>query len=216
MRGMKYELVMVGLLSLGINVLMLSPSLYMLQVYDRVMISHNELTLLFSTLLLVLVLSVVAWFEQWRTRLLVDLGIAFDHSLQADIFHTSLKTELGKTSANPLQTVYDLAQVRQFITSQGLFALFDAPWFFVYAFILFLMHPLLGFVGLFFAAIHIGFIFHSKKVAAPAIEKTSARTSNPTKPATQQRIDSSTRDVGFASEKMGSCLPRLAIGSPSI
>jgi ATP-binding cassette, subfamily C, bacterial exporter for protease/lipase len=171
---MKYELVMVGLLSLGINVLMLSPSLYMLQVYDRVMISHNELTLLFSTLLLVLVLSVVAWFEQWRTRLLVDLGIAFDHSLQADIFHTSLKTELGKTSANPLQTVYDLAQVRQFITSQGLFALFDAPWFFVYAFILFLMHPLLGFVGLFFAAIHIGFIFHSKKVAAPAIEKTSA------------------------------------------
>lgn len=163
---------MVGALSLAINMMMLSPSLYMLQVYDRVMISQNELTLVFSTVLLVVVLSLVAWFEQLRTGLLVRLGIAFDRSLQRDIFFSSLHGELNKPSANPLQAVFDLAQIRQFITSQGLFALFDAPWFFIYAGVLFLMHPLLGFVGLFFAAIQVAFIVHSKKFAAPLIQAT--------------------------------------------
>ncbi len=170
--SLKRELSMVGALSLAINLLMLSPSLYMLQVYDRVMISHNELTLAFSTLLLVFVLSMVAWFEQIRTGLLVNLGIAFDQSLQSNIFFSSVNTELDRPSANPLQTVFDLAQVRQFITSQGVFALFDAPWFFIYAGVLFLMHPILGLTGLLFAAIHVAFIFHGKRIAAPIIEKT--------------------------------------------
>lgn len=169
---LRKELIMVGALSLAVNMLMLSPSLYMLQVYDRVMISHNELTLAFSTLLLVMMLTLVAWFEQLRTGLLVSLGIAFDRSIQSDIFFSSLHGELNKPSANPLQGVFDLAQIRQFITSQGLFALFDAPWFFIYAGVLFLMHPLLGFVGLLFAAIQVGFIVHSKKFAAPLIQAT--------------------------------------------
>ena len=169
---LRKELIMVGALSLAVNMLMLSPSLYMLQVYDRVMISHNELTLAFSTLLLVMMLTLVAWFEQLRTGLLVSLGIAFDRSIQSDIFFSSLHGELNKPSANPLQGVFDLAQIRQFITSQGLFALFDAPWFFIYAGVLFLMHPLLGFVGLLFAAVQVGFIIHSKKFAAPLIQAT--------------------------------------------
>jgi ATP-binding cassette subfamily C exporter for protease/lipase len=169
---LRRELILVGALSLAVNMLMLSPSLYMLQVYDRVMISHNELTLAFSTVLLVMMLTLVAWFEQLRTGLLVRLGIAFDRSIQSEIFFSSLHGELKKPSANPLQGVFDLAQIRQFITSQGLFALFDAPWFFIYAGVLFLMHPLLGFVGLLFAAIQVAFIVHSKKFAAPLIQAT--------------------------------------------
>lgn len=174
-REFKPELLTIGALSLAINMLMLSPSLYMLQVYDRVMISHNELTLIFSTLLLVIVLTLVAWFEQLRTRMLVGLGIKFDRGLHEDIFFSTLGKELDQPTANPLQTVVDLVQVRQFVTSQGLFALFDAPWFFIYAGVLFLMHPLLGLIGLCFSAIHIGFIVHSKKVAQPLIELTNQK-----------------------------------------
>ena len=146
--GSRRALLVVGALSMAIHVLMLSPSLYMLQVYDRVMLSHNEWTLLLSTLLLVLVLVLVAWFEQLRTGLLVDLGMAFDRSLQPGVFHASLHRELAAPSAHRTQSLQDLAQVRQFITSQGIFAFFDAPWFFVYAGVLFLMHPVLGALGL--------------------------------------------------------------------
>jgi ATP-binding cassette subfamily C exporter for protease/lipase len=172
---LRWELLVVGMLSMFINLLMLSPSLYMLQVYDRVMVSHNELTLLFSTLLLVVVLSVVAWIEHLRTGLLVGLGISFDRSLQKEVFFSSLHGEINKASANPLQSVVDLAQVRQFITSQGLFAIFDAPWFFIYAAVLFLMHPFLGYVGLFFSSLHIIFIVHSKYIASDSIERANSK-----------------------------------------
>jgi ATP-binding cassette subfamily C exporter for protease/lipase len=168
--GLRKELLLVGALSMAINLLMLAPSLYMLQVYDRVMISRNELTLLFSTLMLVLVLTLVGWFEQLRTGLLVGIGIAFDKTLQATVFHDSIQRELRASTANPVQTLLDLAQVRQFVTSQGIFAFFDAPWFFIYAGVLTLLHPLLGAMGLAFAMIHLAFLLHGRKVAAPLIE----------------------------------------------
>lgn len=170
LEGLQRELLMVGALSMAINLLMLSPSLYMLQVYDRVMISQNQLTLLFSTLLLVVVLSLVAWFEQLRTGLLVGVGIAFDQKLQPAVFHDSLDRELKSPTANPIQSLLDLAQIRQFITSQGIFVFFDAPWFFIYAGVLFLLHPLLGIIGLCFALVHAAFWWYSRKNAAPLIE----------------------------------------------
>lgn len=170
LRGLRRELLMVGALSMAINLLMLSPSLYMLQVFDRVMISQNELTLLFSTLMLLLVLTLVAWFEHLRTGVLVGLGLAFDQTLQPTVFHDSLTRELKSPTANPIQSLLDLAQIRQFITGQGIFAFFDAPWFFIYAGVLMLMHPLLGVMGLAFALVHLAFLLHSRKHASPLIE----------------------------------------------
>ena len=171
--GSRRALLVVGALSMAIHVLMLSPSLYMLQVYDRVMLSHNEWTLLLSTLLLVLVLVLVAWFEQLRTGLLVDLGMAFDRSLQPGVFHASLHRELAAPSAHRTQSLQDLAQVRQFITSQGIFAFFDAPWFFIYAGVLFLMHPVLGALGLSFALVQMAFLRRSRLKAVPLIDSAS-------------------------------------------
>lgn len=172
--GLHKELLATGALSMAIHLLMLAPSLYMLQVYDRVMISHNELTLLLSTLMLVLLLSLVAWFEHLRTGVLVDLGIALDQRLQPKVFHASLRRELQAPAAHTTQLLQDLAHLRQFITSQGIFAFFDAPWFCIYAGVLFLIHPLLGWTGLAFALVHLGFIEHSRQKAAPLIEQASA------------------------------------------
>ena len=134
--------------SLMINTLMVLPSLYMLQVYDRVMVSQNGLTLLALTGVLILSLVVVAWLEQRRTAILVDMGQALDERLALPVHDAALQRQWQSPSSSPQQPVLDLNQLRQFVTGQGLFVLFDLPWFPIYLVIMFLLHPWLGILGL--------------------------------------------------------------------
>ena len=147
-RKARSEFLTVGIYSLIINCLMLAPSIYMLQVYDRVMVSQSELTLLVSTLLLVALLALVGLIELLRSRLLVRAGIKFDQSLSPALFRASLEAQRQKLQNNPAQIFSDLTQIRQFLTGNGIFAFFDAPWFFIYVAVLFLLHPMLGWLGL--------------------------------------------------------------------
>ena len=152
-RKTRSEFLTVGIYSLIINCLMLAPSIYMLQVYDRVMVSQSELTLLVSTLLLVGLLALVGLIEWLRSRLLVRAGIKLDQSLSPVLFSASLKAQQHKLQNNPAQIFSDLTQIRQFLTGNGVFAFFDAPWFFIYLGVLFLLHPMLGWLGLGCAAV---------------------------------------------------------------
>lgn len=147
-RKIRSEFLTVGIYSLVINCLMLTPSIYMLQVYDRVMVSQSELTLLVSTLLLVFLLALVGLIELLRSRLLVRAGIKLDQSLSPVLFDASLVAQRQKLKNNPAQIFSDLTQIRQFLTGNGIFVFFDAPWFFIYLGVLFLLHPMLGWLGL--------------------------------------------------------------------
>jgi len=147
------EFMTVGVLSMIINLLMLMPSLYMLQIYDRVMVSQNEVTLLASTVLLVAVLALIAGVEVMRARLLVRTGIQLDQSLSPRLFDACFTAQNAKAQSNPTQVFTDVTQIRQFLTGNGVFCFFDAPWFFIYLGVLFLLHPLLGWLGLFCAAV---------------------------------------------------------------
>jgi len=142
------EFLTVGIYSLIINCLMLAPSIYMLQVYDRVLVSQSELTLLVSTLILVALLVLVGLIELMRSRLLVRVGIKLDQSLSPVLFGAALEAQRHQLQNNPTQVFSDLTQIRQFLTGNGIFAFFDAPWFFVYLGVLFLLHPMLGWLGL--------------------------------------------------------------------
>ena len=135
-------------LSLGVNTLMVLPSLYMLQVFDRVMVSHNGLTLVLLTLVLTAALLVVAWLETRRTAVLVDMGQQLDNCLASRAHEAALHRELHSPSSSPQQPLLDLNQLRQFVTGQGLFVLFDLPWFPLYLALMFLLHPWLGILGL--------------------------------------------------------------------
>ena len=147
------ELWTAGVFSAVINACMLMPSLYMLQVYDRVLVSQSELTLLASSILLVAVLLLAAGVEIMRSRLLVRTGIRLDQALAPRLFDASLRAQMIRPAAQPAQFLADLTQVRQFVTGNGIFAFFDAPWFFIYVAALFVLHPLLGWVGLVFAGL---------------------------------------------------------------
>ena len=157
--------------SMGINGLMIFPSLYMLQIYDRVMVSQNALTLVMFTLLLVVALFLVAVLENWRTGHLVKVGMDVDERLASPVFAANLQAELNHATNQPQQALTDLNQLRQFVTGQGIFVFFDLPWFPIYVAVMFLLHPYLGLAGMVFCVVSLGVSWWGHRANAQPIEQ---------------------------------------------
>lgn len=137
-----------GVFSFFINLLYLVPSIYMLQVYDRVLTSRNVFTLLMLTLIMVGMYVLMSLVELARSKVLVRVGAALDMKLSSRIFTATFEANLRQAGGNPSQALHDLTSVRQFLTGNGLFAFFDAPWAPIYLVVIFLLHPLLGALSL--------------------------------------------------------------------
>lgn len=153
------EFVWVCIFSMFTNVLMLTPTLYMLQVFDRVMLSGNELTLLALTLLMVF-LYVVMGFAEWvRSRLLVRVGSRLDEALGPKVYGATFRAQLNSTNRNALLPLNDLNQLRQFLTGNGIFAIVDTPWSVIYIGALFLMHPWLGWLSVLFCILQLAIAY---------------------------------------------------------
>ncbi|MDR0635296.1 MAG: type I secretion system permease/ATPase, partial [Azoarcus sp.] len=133
------------------NLLMLTPTLYMLQIFDRVMLSRSEFTLYAVTLVLLFFLGVMSFSEWVRSRLLVRLGVRLDMRLNPRVFAAAFEMRGSEDEAARL--LKDMTKLRQFLTGAGLFAILDAPWMPVYILVLFLMHPALGILGTVFCVI---------------------------------------------------------------
>jgi len=134
-----------GFFSLFINLLLLLPSIYMLQVYDRVLSSGSESTLLMLTLIMVFMYLIMGGLEWTRSQILIVTSNRLDQLLSGRIFDAVFAQAINSggrvLSAQPLS---DLLQLRQFMTGPGLFAFFDAPWMPVYVTVLYLFHPVFG------------------------------------------------------------------------
>jgi len=138
----------VGFFSLFINLLMLVPAFYMLQVYDRVVTSGSLMTLVMLTLIMLFLMGTMGSLEWVRSRILVRVSTKIDVLLGSRLYDVSFKRSLytggAQSTAQPLQ---DLNGLRNFISGPGLFAFFDAPWLPIYLLIMFLFHPLMGVIG---------------------------------------------------------------------
>jgi len=134
----------VGCFSAISNLLMLAPSLYMLQVYDRVLQSRNEFTLLMLTLMMLGAYVFMGGLELSRSFILVRVGAKFDMMLNKRVYTAAFEQNLKKAGGNAGQALSDLTNVRQFLTGNALFAFFDAPWFPFYLIVIFLFEPSLG------------------------------------------------------------------------
>lgn len=169
------EFLMVGFFSMVANVLMLTPTLYMLQVYDRVLASQSELTLLAMSMLALGLFGVMAFAEWMRSRVLVRAGVRLDERLGTQVFNASFEAHLSQSGTSPARSFGDLLQVRQFLTGNGIFAFFDAPWAPIYMLVLFLLHPWLGVLGLVFAVIQAALAwFGHRHTLAPSEAATAA------------------------------------------
>ncbi len=169
------EFLVVGVFSMVANVLMLSPTLYMLQVYDRVMVSRSELTLLAMSLITLFLFCVMAFAEWMRSRVLVRSGVRLDAMLGTRVFNASFEANLAPSGVSPARSFGDLIQIRQFLTGNGILAFFDTPWTPVYMAVLFILHPMLGWLALFFAAVQGALAwFGHRSTVAPAEEASKA------------------------------------------
>ena len=133
------------LFSASINILMLTPILYMLQVYDRVVSSGSMTTLIMLTILMGLLLVSSGGFEWARSRVLISANVRLENQLRDSVSSAGFKHSLisGNPAASNL-AMSDLVGLRQFVTGNGIFAFMDAPWTPIYIAVMFLFHPLFG------------------------------------------------------------------------
>ncbi|MGP1717325.1 MAG: type I secretion system permease/ATPase [Methylophilus sp.] len=162
------QFIQMAWLSLLTNVLMLVPTLYMLQLYDRVMQSRNTLTLVAVTALTAGLLLLMAGADWLRNLYAIKTGVQFDLTYGKQIFSAIFDTRTTQRQS-PVQSLQQLTTVRQFMTGQGLFAMLDMPWSLVYITVLFVLHPVLGMTAIAFCLVQcVVALWNQKVIAAPA------------------------------------------------
>jgi ATP-binding cassette subfamily C exporter for protease/lipase len=142
--GFRKAFLQVGAFSCVINLLMLIPTLYMLQVYDRVLVSRNTATLVMLTLMTLGLYVLMCLLELVRSRVLVRVGTRLDLLLANRVFGAAFERALQSQAGSPAKALSDLTEMRQFITGAGIFAFFDTPWTPVFLIVAAMLHPLIG------------------------------------------------------------------------
>ncbi len=161
----------VGFFSLFVNFLMLVPSFYMLQVYDRVVGAGSESTLVMLTLILVLLLATMGSLEWVRSRIMVRISTRLDILLGGRLYDASFKQALYSGGMNAsAQPLNDMTGLRQFLTGSGLFAFFDAPWLPIYLTVMFLFHPWYGWFTLICAIILVALAYANDRLTNQALK----------------------------------------------
>ena len=161
----------IGLFSAVINLLMLVPAIYMLQVYDRVLASGNTTTLIMLTLMVLGLYILMAALEWVRSYMVIRLGAQMDMHVNQLIYNAAFNANLSGHRQSAAQALKDLTHLRQFATGNAVFALFDAPWFPVYLAVLFLFHPWLGWLALAGALVLIGLAWLNQRLSHRPLEK---------------------------------------------
>ncbi len=134
--------------SFALNMLLFVTPLYMLQIYDRVLGSRNEITLLMISMIALFLLVTYGILEFIRSRMLVRAGHQFDNVLSQSLFSRSVKLQLNQQNAGAQYILSDGDKIREFLTGAGILAFFDIPWTPVFVVICFIFHPWLGYVAL--------------------------------------------------------------------
>ena len=141
----------IGLFSAFVNLLMLTGPIFMLQVYDRVLTSRSEATLVALVVIVAFLFLAMGLLDHFRSRVLARAGARFQARLDPRVLGAIL-TGAGRSAAArsaPATGLHDLEAMQRFASGPGPFAFFDAPWTPIFLLVLFLFHWLLGLLGVF-------------------------------------------------------------------
>ena len=138
LRGLMWS---VALFSVFVNLLMLTAPIYMLQLYDRVLGSRSEATLIALTLLMAFLFLIMGVLDYTRARILARAGAQFQASLDHRVFAAVMRQADGKGSTAGLK---DLEAVQKLLSSPVITAAFDIPWTPFFLFAISIFHPWLG------------------------------------------------------------------------
>lgn len=148
LKGYFWVIVSVIAFSCAINILTLTGSFYMLQVYDRVLPSGSIPTLVGLSVLILILYAIYGTLEFARSTLMSRIATRVDESLTPKVFDAIHSLPLlTKAAGDGMQPVRDLDQIRNFMSGSGLTALFDMPWIPVYIAFVYMLHPLLAAVA---------------------------------------------------------------------
>lgn len=148
LRAIRPVLVTVFVFAFFTNLLLFAGPLYMLQVYDRVLSSRNEATLLGITGIAAFALAVYAVLEMLRSRLLVRGGMIFDRKVAGPVFEIVHRAALLKPRAGHETVLRDVDVLREFLTGGAILALCDLPWASLFLIACFILHPWFGWMAL--------------------------------------------------------------------
>lgn len=138
----------IGVFSAVINLLMLVPSLYMLQIYDRVLQSRSETTLWMLSGITLGLYAFICMLEYVRSQIAIHIGTQLDIKLNRRVYTAAFETNLRRGDYVAGQALSDLTTLRQFLGGSTLFSFFDAPWFPIYLAVIFLFDFHLGLFAL--------------------------------------------------------------------
>ncbi|EKG42867.1 type I secretion system permease/ATPase [Pseudomonas syringae] len=145
LKACRGSFISVGFFSLFVNALMLVPTFYMIQVSGRVVPSSSTSTLIMLTLIMTVLMLTLGSLEWVRSRILVRISNRLDIMLSRDVYRASFRKALSSGGMDAsAQSLNDLTALRQYLTGNGLFAFFDAPWLPIYTAVMFMFHPWFG------------------------------------------------------------------------
>ena len=170
LKSCRTHLIWVAVFSALVNLLYLTPTLYMMQVYDRVVPTGSLTTLALITGAAVLALGSLALLDWVRTRLLTRVGLRLERQLAAPLL--SRLVDLRTPASGPL-ALRDFETVRQAVSGQAMLALFDAPWTPIYLAACFLLHPWLGALTLLGGLVLVGLALLNEIDSRPRIKAAS-------------------------------------------
>lgn len=138
-----YGFAIVGVFSFFINLLVLASPIYMMQVFDRVLLTRHVDTLIYLTIAAGLAVTVLGLLETLRSRILVRIGSWWDRANRRNVLFSSVDATLK--SGEPVTFGFqDLHTVRTFIASPGIIPIFDSPWVPIFILVIAILHPYLG------------------------------------------------------------------------
>jgi len=138
---------LVGAFSGVVNLLQLTVSLYMMQVFDRVLATRNTDTLLFLTIIAIFALLVLAALEAVRSVVMQRIATWVELRVAPEGFQRAIESQL-RGRPYRMEALRDLALCRGFLGSPGMLALYDVPWVPVYLAVIFMLHPVMGWIAL--------------------------------------------------------------------
>jgi PrtD family type I secretion system ABC transporter len=166
----------IGLFSLFVNVLTLTTSIYMLQVYDRVFSSRSGETLVMLTIVAIGGLLVMMALDILRSRLLLGVGMMLDAALGPTVLKAVLERSAGPSANHQAGSLRDVGALRGYLGGNGVISLFDAPWLPFYVFVIYMFHPLLGLTALGAALMLLLLAWANEKFTRKLLEETTALT----------------------------------------
>ena len=183
------QLLAVGVFSGVVNVLQLTVSIYMMQVFDRVLSTRNLNTLLYLTLIAIVALGLLALLEAARSRVMQRIGAWIEERVAPEGFARAVESQLRGRSYR-MEALRDLAVCRGYIASPAALALYDVPWVPVYLLVIFALHPVLGSVALAGAVLLLGLTVLSEVSTSKLL-----REANSAAMASQRRAESILRNA---------------------